>query len=256
MSKPKLLVSHQDAEILIQKQIDDGMALQINVPIEGNPVALTWYEYTKDLLRQICSNEDLAGDFDGKNEIGIAFFATTQNYLRRLHSIKLRLRLYTVVNDEISNTSNYQIDIERLISKFHMVARQLTYRHSNRETIIIKDEYDAQDLLHALLKLYFEDIRPEEWVPSYAGSSSRTDFLLKKEQTVIEIKKTRANLKTKEIGEQLIIDKAKYKIHPDCKCLICFVYDPDEFIVNPRGIENDLNESDDKFIVKVYISQK
>jgi hypothetical protein len=50
-----------------------------------------------------------------------------------------------------------------------------------------------------LLKQYCNDIRPEEWNPSYAGSSKRTDFLLKNEQIMIEIKKTRSNLKDKEI---------------------------------------------------------
>jgi REase_DpnII-MboI len=32
----------------------------------------------------------------------------------------------------------------------------------------IKDEYDVQDLLHAILRAFFDDVRPEEFVPSYA----------------------------------------------------------------------------------------
>jgi DNA-binding sugar fermentation-stimulating protein len=60
---------------------------------------------------------------------------------------------------------------------------------ANRNTIEIEDEYDVQDLFHALLKLYFDDIRPEEYTPSYGGSASRVDFLLKDEQIIIEIKK-------------------------------------------------------------------
>ena len=42
----------------------------------------------------------------------------------------------------------------------------------------MEDEYDVQDLFHALLTIYFEDIRKEEWSPSYAGGASRMDFLL------------------------------------------------------------------------------
>lgn len=125
--------------------------------------------------------------------------------------------------------------------RFDVVARQLKKRHKNRSTLEIQDEYDAQDLLHSLLKIHFDDIRPEEWVPSYAGSTSRMDFLLKKEKMVVEVKKTRENLADKEIGEQLLIDIAKYKQHSDCKTLICFVYDPDRKIGNPRGLENDLD---------------
>ena len=39
--------------------------------------------------------------------------------------------------------------------------------------------------------LYFDDIRAEEWTPSYAGKCARVDFLLKNEKIVIEVKKTR-----------------------------------------------------------------
>jgi len=147
--------------------------------------------------------------------------------------------------------------LETILDRFHLVAKQIRQRYDDRESLDIKDEYDVQDLLHALLRIYFEDIRTEEWNPSYAGGSTRADFLLKTEQIVIEVKKTRSNLKAKQLGEQLIIDIAKYKTHPDCKTLYCFVYDPDGYITNPRGIENDLNKtSDESFKVKVTIVPK
>lgn len=130
--------------------------------------------------------------------------------------------------------------IEKLCRRFHRVASQLRNRHLNRPTIAIEDEYDVQDLIHALLKLEFDDIRAEEWTPSYAGSSARTDFLLKQEKVVMEIKKTRNGLGDKELGEQLIIDIEKYQSHPDCRSLLCFVYDPEGRIGNPQGIIKDL----------------
>jgi len=144
-------------------------------------------------------------------------------------------------------------NIKIICDRFHLFARRLKIRHSNRSTIEINDEYDVQDLFHALLTLYFDDIRDEEWTPSYAGRASRTDFLLKQEQTVIEIKRTREKLTDKEVGEQLIIDITRYKSHPDCKNLICFVYDPERRIKNPRGIENDLSKTTDGMIVQVFI---
>ncbi len=158
-------------------------------------------------------------------------------------------------NDEPSPAPrNSLFLIARICNRFHLVARQLRSRHNNRETINIEDEYDVQDLFHALLTLEFDDIRPEEWTPSYAGSSSRTDFLLKQEQIVVEIKKTRKDLGAKQVGEQLIIDIRRYKSHPDCKALICFVYDPEGRIANPRGIENDLNGEHEGVDVKVIIA--
>ncbi|OIA98826.1 hypothetical protein AK95_16325 [Paenibacillus sp. LC231] len=140
-----------------------------------------------------------------------------------------------------SNLADAISNVTTLFRRFHYISRQLRSRHADRETIKIKDEYDVQDLLQALLRIYFDDIRREEWNPSYAGGSTRSDFLLKKEQIVLEIKKTRSSMSDKELGEQLIIDVAKYRQHPDCKMLICFVYDPEGIIGNPKGIEDDLN---------------
>jgi len=153
-------------------------------------------------------------------------------------------------------SSTAQEIIENICSKFHSVAKQLTHRYDKRNTLVIKDEYDVQDLFHALLRIYFDDIRPEEWTPSYAGGSSRVDFLLKEESIVIEIKKTRDQLKDNKIGEQLIVDIEKYQTHPDCKTLICFVYDPEGLIRNPKGLENDLNKKREKIVVKTIIVPK
>lgn len=139
-----------------------------------------------------------------------------------------------------------------IFNRFHKVARQLRTRHANRETLRITDEYDVQDLLHALLLVHFDDVRPEEWTPSYAGSSVRMDFLLKDCQTVIEVKKTRPSMTAKELGEELIIDIEKYRVHPDCKTLYCFVYDPEGHLGNPTSIKNDLEASHLGF-VKVFI---
>jgi len=122
--------------------------------------------------------------------------------------------------------------------------------------IEIKDEYDVQDLFHSLLKLNFDDIRAEEYTPSYAGSASRVNFLLKKEKLVIEIKKTRNNLGAKEIGNELTIDIARYRAHPDCETLVCFVYDPDGRINNPVGVESDLEAIPSNIKIKVIIVPK
>ena len=79
------------------------------------------------------------------------------------------------------------------------------------------------------------------------------DFLLKGERIVVEIKKSRSGLGAKEVGTQLIEDIERYKTHPDCTLLVCFVYDPEGLVANPRGIENDLNRDGDPFPVRVLI---
>jgi len=132
----------------------------------------------------------------------------------------------------------------------------LRNRHENRTTLEIKDEYDVQDLLHSLLLVHFDDVRPEEYTPSYAGGTSRMDFLIKDINTVIETKMTRENLKDKKLGEELIIDIEKYAKHLDCEKLYCFVYDSKEFINNPKGLEKDLSNNSDEIEVKTIIVPK
>jgi hypothetical protein len=143
--------------------------------------------------------------------------------------------------------------VRNICEKFHTISRQLRDRHSDRPTLDVDDEYDVQDLLHALLHLDFEDIRPEEPTPSNAGQSSRVDFLLKAERIVIETKKTRKGLGAKEVGTELIADIHRYRTHPNCDILLCFVYDPEARINNPRGLEDDLRKNEDGFRVEVWI---
>ena len=146
--------------------------------------------------------------------------------------------------------------VEQLCARFHLVVRQIKARYDNRDTLNVNDEYDVQDLFHTLLHVYFDDIRREEWTPSYAGGSSRVDFLLKDEKIIVEVKKTRASLKAREVGDQLLIDMQRYRAHPDCKRLVCFVYDPEGWISNPRGLETDLERKDTDFQVKTIIVPK
>jgi len=143
--------------------------------------------------------------------------------------------------------------IEKLCTRFHLVAKQLRNRYGNRQTLEVSDEHDVQDLFHSLLKIFFDDIRPEEYTPSYGGKSSRMDFLLKEHQIVIETKMTRKGLGVKEIASQLNDDINRYSEHPDCKTLICFVYDPEGLILNPVGLEKDLSKKQKGLNVKILI---
>ena len=171
--------------------------------------------------------------------------------LQQLNGLVQIIQKDFVNTDSISDKPTIK-DLENIFNKFTRVVRQLRSRHDNRETLTIKDEYDVQDLLHALLVLHFDDVRAEEGTPSYAGSCERMDFLLKDLQTVIEVKKTRPSMSKKELGEELITDIVKYQTHPDCKQLYCFIYDPDGYLGNSSAIKNDL-EKDHKGFVKIFI---
>jgi hypothetical protein len=160
------------------------------------------------------------------------------------------------IDDVKSQNTDSASEIKLLCDKFHGVARQLQIRHSGRETINIKDEYDVQDLMSGLLKIYFSDIRQEEYTPSYAGGASRIDFLINDGKIALEIKKTRNTLTDKELGAELLIDIQRYRSHPNVKKLICFIYDPDGFIRNPNGLIEDLKVAGQALLTEVIIVPK
>jgi hypothetical protein len=115
------------------------------------------------------------------------------------------------------------------------------------------DEYDAQDLFNSLLRLFFDDIRREEWTPSYAGGASRIDFVLPRYRIAIELKYARQSMTAKDLGEELIVDAAKYKTHTSARHLVCLVFDSNGYLNNPRGIENDLSQPRDGLVMTVRI---
>ena len=157
---------------------------------------------------------------------------------------KLRPRVMSLLEsvDGAAPTTATPTGVSRvlhILDRFRWVARQLRDRHDSRPTLEVKDEYDVQDLLHALLRVEFDDVRPEDPAPSQGGSSSRLDSLLYGEGIVVEVKKTRKSLGNKQLTTQQDDDIGRYQRHPDCKILFCFVYDPNELVKNPRGFETD-----------------
>ncbi len=168
------------------------------------------------------------------------------------------LRKYFIDHPDYSKTANLDaIDqIKMICNSFHVVARQLRTRRKGRMVFDVTDEYDVQDLIHALLWIFFKDIIPEEVSPHFAGASSRIDFLLKDEEIAIEIKMTRSNEDNADdrIGRELLLDIDRYKEHPHCKTLICFVYDPNGRITNPERLTKDLlSKNTSKLQVVVHI---
>ena len=140
--------------------------------------------------------------------------------------------------------------------RFVKVQRGLRKRHGGRPVVDFDDEYDDQYLMKALLALFFDDVRSEDYVPSYAGGNSRVDFLLPQHGLAIELKHTRQGLKDKELGEQLVIDRDRYIGASKASHLIALVFDPNGEIDNPRGLEMDLQRqvgtSDLAVTVRIY----
>jgi len=145
--------------------------------------------------------------------------------------------------------------VEAACRRLPLAIRSMQRRYADRTPIVITDEYDVQDLLRTILVVMFEDVRPEEWTLSYAGGPLRMDFLLKREQLVIETKVTRSGHDARSIRDELAVDLLRYQAHPDCKILVCLVYDREGLIDNPRGFEQDVTGAQGNITVRVAVVQ-
>jgi hypothetical protein len=146
--------------------------------------------------------------------------------------------------------------VKVVCGRFHAVVRQLRLRGEYRTTLQVEDEIDVQDLLHALLRIQFNNIDTDEWTPSYSSGSPRTTLLLNESRLAVIVKKTRPGLTAQDLTDQLRIDAARYRFHGRCTMLLCFMYDPDGRIGNPQGLEASLTSVNDSFVVDVLVAPK
>jgi hypothetical protein len=158
---------------------------------------------------------------------------------------------------EVKKPSTVEELLHIIIRGLPRAMHPLTHRRKGAVSLSFETEYDVQDLLHAQLRPWITDIRPEEFTPSYAGSSTRMDFLLPAYKLVIETKIVRDKTHAIKIGNELIIDIEHYRRHPDCDRLWCVIYDQRHLLPNPSGLINDLegqrSTRDGKVDVRVII---
>lgn len=127
-----------------------------------------------------------------------------------------------------------------LAERFRLVQRKLRKHPHGGNPVEFKTEYDDQFLMKALLVQFFDVVRAEEYTPSYGGSNSRIDFVLPEFGLAVELKHTTSAMTDASVGEQLLVDRERYKTHQDVRHLIVLVFDHDGHLDDPRGLETDL----------------
>jgi CheY-like chemotaxis protein len=197
------------------------------------PILFTSVAVPEDVIAWCAENPPAV--FRAKPEL----ISTTLEELRRLVQFGSDLAIETLL---------------RRLGRAPALARALLYRHDDRPTIVIQDEYDFQDLVRALLRMYYEDLREEEWTPSRAGASSRIDFLLHEDNIALELKMMRKGMRDRVVGEQILIDIGRYAAHPSVRRLVCVIADPHKQLKNPVGLARDLERlSRPNLVVKVLV---
>ena len=127
---------------------------------------------------------------------------------------------------EIATNSIDLFNLENIFNNFHNVVKPLAKRRKNHNPIIINDEIDVKDLIHALFKLFYDDIHPEEPIPSTGKNHTFIDFYIPKIKVGVEIKFGRKKMNHKKLLQELNEDIRHYCKHSDMETLYFFIYDP------------------------------
>jgi hypothetical protein len=67
---------------------------------------------------------------------------------------------------------------------------------------------------------------------------------------------TRNGLTVNDLTEQLRIDTERYRTKSRCTSLMCFIYDPEGRIGNPRALETSLTTVSDSLTIDVLVAPK
>ena len=160
----------------LEDLIKEGKGIKI---IYNSPELTTWGEVVRVALQNIFPKNDYAERFySGLNQNFVGSFSMYDSKEVRQHKydqfrlkcfdkaiafLKSKIReLQDWPENELAIANEQSVSISEIlliIDRFDLVTKQLRQRHDSRETLDISDEYDVQDLFHALLKLYFDDIR-------------------------------------------------------------------------------------------------
>jgi len=146
---------------------------------------------------------------------------------------------------------NSRAQLEHLLRRLPLIARQLRCGHTDRQLFRIEEERDLEDLVRALLPLHFDDIRPESRTPRYSANKRR-DFVLAGQNIAITVKLVVPSFRDPEITRQLEEDTAYYARHTS-KTLMVFIYDPEGQLREPAALEKAWSGSDHGLEVRCVI---
>lgn len=137
-----------------------------------------WLEYCTRYLQQIYPNDIQTDRFA---EIAKKANGNGEEYFNSLIGILNAMKEIPV----ISRDTNIDSILEKILKNFHRCAKSILNRHGGRETLEIKDEYDVQDLLQGILRLFIDDVRPEDYVPQVTQEEIREQIFIYHSITLI-----------------------------------------------------------------------
>lgn len=174
-ARPKLTAPLQKVQEMVKTQIERGEAAP-NVSINENDEARRWYDYTSEMLRQVCSSDELADEFTGKSGYSFGGDISTGHYLKKLRSIYNRIELLPIAASVPSSTNKTRTGagskrvfvvhghdegvkegVARFLHKLHLQPVILHEQPNKGRTIIEKFE-DHSDVAFAVVLFTPDDM--------------------------------------------------------------------------------------------------
>jgi REase_DpnII-MboI len=123
-------------------------------------------------------------------------------------------------------TNNADIELaERICFRVNRAARILCLRHNKRPPLEMADEYDVQDLLHALFRAYFKYPVTENPLSKIAGAAStRVDLSIEELGLLVEVKFARNERDQRKIEKELAEDLVFYSKWEPLKYLFFVIF--------------------------------
>jgi hypothetical protein len=137
----------------------------------------------------------------------------------------------------LASASEALRQLESLLHRLPLVARQLRVRQSDQPPFRIEAERDLEDLVRSLLPVYFDDIRPVSRTPRYA-LGTRMDFHLVPEAMALTVKCAATCSPEAALHTQWQEDAAFYDGRREVRTLVGLVYDPEGVVRDPERLES------------------
>lgn len=113
----------------------------------------------------------------------------------------------------------------QLCERLPLAARVLEIRRAGKPPYQIQDEYDVQDLLHAVIRAYIKNSITEEPLGKVGGArSSRADIAVEELGVIIEVKFVRSPKDQARIVDEFAQDLLLYSAWQPLKTFVYFVY--------------------------------
>lgn len=172
-----------------------------------------------------------------QDAINVCDLATDRRMLPIWHGQDLTFDLLFAGKKEPCPSADVAL-IEQICKRMPYAARILLNRQrKGKISYTIEDEYDVQDLLHALLRAYLKYSVQEDPLPKVSGTrASRADISIEELGILIEIKYVRSPDDQKTIFDDFSRDVLLYTSWPHLKTLLYVIYNSGD-LRDPEALE-------------------